>query len=244
MSDTSLPADQCPSHVAIIMDGNGRWAAQRGRPRTFGHRQGVEAVRRTLEACRDLGIRHLTLFGFSSENWRRPEQEVSELMRLMRHYLRSEIAEMHKHGIRLRIIGNRENLAPDIAQLMEQAEKLTAENDDFHLTMAISYGGRQEIVQAAQRIAASVKRGDIHPNAIDETVFSSFLDTSGLPDPDLLIRTSGEQRISNFLLWQMAYAELVFSPTLWPDFARQDLIDAIAEYNRRDRRFGAVASAP
>ena len=244
MSEMLLPSEQRPNHVAIIMDGNGRWAAQRGRPRTFGHRQGVEAVRRTLEACRDLGIRHLTLFGFSTENWRRPEQEVSELMRLMRHYLRSEIAEMHKHGIRLRIIGDRQNLAPDIVQLMAQAEKLTADNDDFHLTMAISYGGRQEIVHAAQRIAASVKRGDIHPNAIDETVFSSFLDTSGLPDPDLLIRTSGEQRISNFLLWQMAYAELVFSPTLWPDFARQDLIDAIAEYNRRDRRFGAVASAP
>ena len=244
MNDIHPDTDRLPSHVAIIMDGNGRWASQRGRPRTFGHRQGVEAVRRTLEACRDLDIRYLTLFGFSSENWRRPDGEVTELMRLMRHYLRAEMAELHKNGVRLRIIGDRQNLAPDIVQLMEQAEKLTAENDDFHLTMAISYGGRQEIVQAAQRIAASVKRGDIHPNAIDETVFSSFLDTSGLPDPDLLIRTSGEQRISNFLLWQMAYAELVFSPTLWPDFARQDLIDAIAEYNRRDRRFGAVASAP
>ena len=244
MSDTPSTSAQTPSHVAIIMDGNGRWASQRGRPRTFGHKAGVQAVRRTLEACRDLDIRYLTLFGFSSENWSRPEQEVSELMRLMRFYLRSEVAELHKNRVRLRVIGDRQNLASDIVQLIEQAETLTADHDEFHLTMAISYGGRQEIVQAAQRIASAVKRGDMHPNAIDETVFSSFLDTSGIPDPDLLIRTSGEQRISNFLLWQMAYAELVFSPTLWPDFARQDLIDAIAEYNRRDRRFGAVASAP
>jgi len=233
-----------PSHIAIIMDGNGRWAAERGLPRTMGHRQGVQAVRRTLESCKELGIRHLTLFGFSSENWQRPASEVSELMRLMRLYLRSEMAELHKNGIRLRIIGDRATLTADIVQLIEQAEKLTAENDAFYLTVAISYGGRQEIVSAAQKIAASVKRGDIHPNAIDDTVFSSFLDTSGLPDPDLLIRTSGEQRISNFLLWQMAYAELVFTPTLWPDFATQDLIDAIAEYNQRDRRFGAIASAP
>lgn len=233
-----------PDHIAIIMDGNGRWAASRGLPRTLGHREGVQAVRRTLDACKELGVRHLTLFGFSSENWQRPETEVSELMRLMRMYLRSEMADLHKNGIRLRIIGDRTRLTTDIVQLIEQAETLTAENTDFHLTVAISYGGRQEIVSAAQKIAASVKRGDIHPNAIDDTVFSSFLDTSGLPDPDLLIRTSGEQRISNFLLWQMAYAELVFTPTLWPDFAKQDLIDAIAEYNQRDRRFGAVASAP
>ncbi|MEM6901714.1 MAG: isoprenyl transferase [Pseudomonadota bacterium] len=235
--------NRLPQHVAIIMDGNGRWAQNRGLPRTVGHKQGADAVRRCLNACRDLDIRYLTLFGFSSENWNRPAGEVRELMRLMRHYLRAELAELHQNGIRLRVIGDRTRLTNDIVALIEQAESLTADNDDFHLTIAISYGGRQEIVTAAQRAAEAVRRGDMHPNAIDETVFSSFLDTSGLPDPDLLIRTSGEQRISNFLLWQMAYAELVFSPTLWPDFSAQDLIDAIQEFNRRDRRFGALASA-
>lgn len=233
-----------PAHVAIIMDGNGRWATQRNLPRTLGHRQGVEAVRRTMRACQELGIKHLTLFGFSSENWRRPADEVSELMRLMRVYLRAETADLHRNGIRLRVIGDRTRLAGDIITLIEQAETLTAGNTDFHLTVAISYGGRQEILRAAMQMAEAVASGALSTNDIDETRFSDFLDTRDIPDPDLLIRTSGEQRISNFLLWQMAYAELVFTPTLWPDFSRQDLIDAITEFNRRERRFGAIAGTP
>jgi len=241
---TGSAGRRLPKHVAIIMDGNGRWATQRGLPRTLGHKQGVTAVRRTLDACRDAGIRYLTLFGFSSENWTRPADEVGELMRLMRHYLRAETADLHRNGVRLRIIGDRSRLDRDIVDLIQRAESLTAGNTAFHLTVAISYGGRQEIVQAAKRIASAVSRGDIDSAAIDESMFSQFLDTRDLPDPDLLIRTSGEQRISNFLLWQMAYAELVFTGTLWPDFSAGDLNDAIEEFNRRDRRFGALAGAP
>lgn len=230
-------------HIAIIMDGNGRWATARGLPRTAGHRKGVEAVRRVCEAARDIGIGYLTLFGFSSENWRRPEGEISELMGLLRYYLRSEIAELHKSVTRLRVIGDRSRLAEDIVQLIAHAEDLTRDNHRFTLLIALSYGARDEVVQAARRLATAVRDGDLRPEEIDEARISGTLWTAGVPDPDLIIRTSGEKRLSNFLLWQAAYAEMVFVDTLWPDFGRRELEDAIAEYGRRDRRFGATVTA-
>ncbi|MCC6469297.1 MAG: isoprenyl transferase [Alphaproteobacteria bacterium] len=232
-----------PTHVAIIMDGNGRWAQARGLPRTAGHRQGAEAVRRTLIGAGDLGVRYLTLFGFSAENWRRPETEVSALMGLLRVYLRSEIAELHSKGARVRVIGDTARFAPDIAALIHQAEELTRDNTRINLTIALSYGGRQEITAAARTLAQEARAGRLDPGAITEALFETCLTTAGMPDPDLLIRTSGEKRISNFLLWQCAYAELFFSDTLWPDFDRHHLEEAIAEFNRRQRRFGAVAGA-
>ena len=237
----SRPAEP-PVHVAIIMDGNGRWAKARGLPRTAGHKKGVEAVRRTVEAARELGIGYLTIFSFSSENWRRPEEEVSDLMGLLRFYLRSEIAELHKAGIRLRVIGERARLSADIVRLIENAEELTAANTTMTLVVALSYGSRQEIVLAARRLAEDVKAGLIDPSAIDESAVSARLFTIDIPDPDLIVRTSGEQRLSNFLLWQSAYAEFVFTDTLWPDFTKRDLEAAIEEFHRRERRFGATTA--
>jgi len=231
-----------PQHVAIIMDGNGRWARARGLPRTAGHKKGAEAVQRTLEAANDLGIRYLTLFGFSSENWNRPEGEVFDLMGLLRRYLQSETAELYRKNIRIRVIGDRSRFSDDIVSLITTAEEMTAGNDGLNLTAALSYGGRQDIATAARVIAAKVAAGELSPDAIDEDVFGQHLWTHDLPDPDLMIRTSNEQRISNFLLWQCAYTELVFSDVLWPEFGRESLEKAVAEYNRRDRRFGAVAS--
>lgn len=229
-----------PQHVAIIMDGNGRWANKRGLPRTIGHKEGAETVRKVAEAASDLGIKYMTLFGFSTENWNRPPTEVSELMSLMRYYIKGNIAELHKNGVRLRIIGERHRLDADILQIVEHAEKTTAANDKLHLTIAFSYGARQEIVAAAQKLAFEVQAGTLRPEEIDQTRMSHALLTSDLPDPDLLIRTSGEKRISNFLLWQLAYTELVFLDTLWPDFGRNDLEEAITEYNGRERRYGGV----
>lgn len=229
-------------HVAIIMDGNGRWAKARGLPRTAGHKKGVDAVRRVITAARELDVRYLTLFGFSSENWRRPADEVGELMRLLRFYLRSEIAELHRNGVRLRIIGDRARLAPDIVQLIEAGEGRTAGNDGLTVMVALSYGGRQEIVDAARRLAADAAAGRIDPAAVDEAAFASRLYAPEVPDPDLVIRTSGEKRVSNFLLWQAAYAEFLFTDTLWPDFEKSDLEAAIDEYNRRERRFGATTA--
>ena len=231
-----------PQHVAIIMDGNGRWARARRLPRTAGHKKGAEAVQRTLEAANDLGIRYLTLFGFSSENWNRPEGEVFDLMGLLRRYLQSETAELHRKNIRIRVIGDRSRFSDDIVSLITTAEEMTAGNDGLNLTAALSYGGRQDIATAARMIAAKAAAGELSPDAIDEDVFGQHLWTHDLPDPDLMIRTSNEQRISNFLLWQCAYTELVFSDVLWPEFGRESLEKAVAEYNRRDRRFGAVAS--
>jgi undecaprenyl diphosphate synthase len=227
-----------PAHVAIIMDGNGRWAKARGLPRIQGHRRGAEAVRRTLTAAAELGISYLTLFGFSSENWKRPSDEVDDLMSLLRVYLRGEIAELHRQGVRVRIIGDRTRLAPDIVTLIVNAEQLTAENSRLTLIVALSYGGRHDIVQAAQRLAAEAAAGRLAPDRIDEANFAAYLYTAGIPDPDLLIRTSGEQRISNFLLWQTAYTELVFVDTLWPDFGMSDLEKAVREFHGRDRRYG------
>jgi undecaprenyl diphosphate synthase len=227
-------------HIAIIMDGNGRWAAARSLPRTMGHRAGIEAVRRVLEAARELPISHLTLYSFSSENWRRPLEEIGELMQLLRFYLRSELASLHKEGVRVKIIGERKKLPEDIVDLIDHAEELTQDNKSLTLTLALNYGGRQEITAAARGLAKAVARGQLQPDAIDEHVLQSFLFTGGMPDPDLVIRTSGEKRISNFLLWQLAYAEFVFLDVLWPDFSAQHLADAIAEYQRRERRYGAT----
>jgi len=229
-------------HIAIIMDGNGRWAAGRGLPRTMGHRAGIEAVRRTLKAARELPVSHLTLYSFSAENWRRPAEEIGELMGLLRYYLRSELAALHKEGIRVKIIGDRKKLPTDIVDLITHAEELTQDNKDLTLTLALSYGGRQEITAAARGLAKAVGRGELKADAIDEHVMQSFLLTGGMPDPDLVIRTSGEKRISNFLLWQSAYAEFVFLDVLWPDFSSEHLADAINEFQRRERRFGDTSA--
>ena len=238
MTLSADPPRPPPRHIAIIMDGNGRWAKARGLPRIAGHRRGADAVRRTLEAAGDFGVPYLTLFGFSSENWKRPHDEVDDLMGLLRHYLRGEIAELHRNGVRLRVIGDRTRLSLDIVALIDNAEGLTRDNRAINLTVALSYGGRAEIVEAARSVAAKAAAGRLAPEAIDENLIAAHLFTADLPDPDLLIRTSGEQRISNFLLWQCAYAELVFTKTLWPDFGRDDLEQAIAEFGGRERRYG------
>jgi undecaprenyl diphosphate synthase len=232
-----------PRHIAIIMDGNGRWAKARGMPRIAGHRSGAEAVRRTTVAAAELGISYLTLFGFSSENWKRPSAEVSDLMGLLRHYLRGEIAELQRNGVRLKVIGELDRLAPDIVALIDRAVQLTRHNTTVTLTIALAYGGRAEIVAAVRAIAARVACGSLAADAVDEDCLSRHLLTAGTPDPDLLIRTSGEQRISNFLLWQCAYAELIFTKTFWPDFAKSDLERAIEEYCGRERRYGASLAA-
>jgi undecaprenyl diphosphate synthase len=230
-----------PAHVAIIMDGNGRWAKARGLPRVAGHRRGGEAVRRAVTAAAELGISYLTLFGFSSENWKRPAHEVDDLMTLLRHYLRGEVADLHRNNVRVRVIGDRLRLAPDIVTLIDNTEALTVENTGLRLSVALSYGGRAEIAGAARRIAEAAMAGQLRPDQIDETVFARYLLTADMPDPDLVIRTSGEQRLSNFLLWQTAYSEFVFIDTLWPDFTKTDLERALSEFHGRERRYGATA---
>ncbi len=229
-----------PDHVAIIMDGNGRWAKARGLPRAMGHRNGAEAVRRTVEAAAELGISYLTLFGFSAENWNRPKQEIGDLMGLLRIYLKSEIAELHRKGVRLMVVGDRERFEPDLVKLIEGAEARTAENKRLTLILALSYGGRQEMVAAARSLARDAASGALDPESINEDMVASRLYTADIPDPDLLIRTSGELRISNFLLWQLAYTELVFLDTLWPDFSAEDFDVAVREFNNRERRYGAA----
>ena len=229
-----------PQHVAIIMDGNGRWAKARGLPRVAGHRRGADAVRRVVRGAGELGIPVLTLFAFSTENWTRPADEVNDLMGLLRHYLRNELEELHKNGARLRVIGNRDGLAADIVRDIADAEKMTHANGRIDVNICINYGARDEILQATRNLARRVAAGELAAEDIDETRFEQELLTAGVPDPDLLIRTSGEQRISNFLLWQCAYAELVFVDTLWPDFGKDHLEQAIAEFRRRERRYGGV----
>lgn len=229
-----------PRHVAIIMDGNGRWARGRGLPRAVGHKYGAETVRKTVEAAIDLGVGYLTLFGFSSENWNRPLGEVSDLMGLLRRYLSKEMAELHAKGVRIRVIGERERLDADIVSLIEQSEQLTHHNTTLNLTLALSYGGRSAIALAARRIAEQVQAGTLRAEMVGEEHLRGSLETVDLPDPDLLIRTSGEQRISNFMLWECAYSEFVFIDTLWPDFSRDQFADAIAEFGRRNRRYGAT----
>jgi len=241
------PADERPEtgaalHVAIIMDGNGRWAKARGLPRSAGHKRGADAVKRVVKGAGALGVRYLTLFGFSSENWQRPEPEVRDLMGLLRYYLENDIAELVDNGIRLHVIGDRSRFSPETVALIEEAERKTGANTKMDLTIALSYGGRQEIIAATRSLARACAEGRMTPEAIDEAAFSSRLFTAGTPDPDLLIRTSGEQRISNFLLWQLAYTELVFTDTLWPDFGQAELEAAIATYRSRERRYGAVTS--
>jgi undecaprenyl diphosphate synthase len=231
-----------PSHVAIIMDGNGRWAAARGLPRSEGHRRGVEALRKTVRAAGDLGISILTIFSFSSENWSRPASEIRDLMGLLRRFIRNDLAELHRNGVKVRVIGERGDLEPEIRRLLEEAEELTRDNDRLTLVVAFNYGARQEIARAANRIAAEVAAGRLASGAVTAELIGQHLDAPDLPDPDLIIRTSGEQRLSNFLLWQAAYSELVFVPLYWPDFDRAALENAIAEYRRRERRFGGLAA--
>jgi undecaprenyl diphosphate synthase len=237
----SQPADGCapPTHVAIIMDGNGRWAAARGLPRIAGHRAGAQAVRRVIEAAIRHQVGWLTLYAFSSENWRRPVAEVLDLTGLLRHYVRNEVAELHETGVRLRFIGDRSRFDADIQEDLRRAEQKTAGNTRLNVVVALSYGARAEIVAAARRVAEAARAGKLDPAALTEERLASELDTVGIPDPDLILRTSGEQRLSNFLLWQGAYAELVFLDVLWPDFGQAHFADALAEFARRERRFGA-----
>jgi undecaprenyl diphosphate synthase len=236
------PAFHMPRHVAIIMDGNGRWAAARGLPRAEGHRRGVEALRRTIRAAGELGIKYVTIFSFSAENWSRPASEIGELMGLLRRFIRNDLAELHKSNVRVRIIGEREGLDTDIVRLLSEAEELTRNNDGLVLVVAFNYGARQEIARAARRIMDAVARGTLAPADITMESVGRFLDAPDVPDPDLVIRTSGEQRLSNFLLWQSAYSELVFVPTYWPDFDRATLEAAIREYHQRERRFGGLVA--
>ncbi len=229
-----------PRHVAIIMDGNGRWAASRGLPRVAGHNRGADAVRGAVRNCVDLGIGYLTLYAFSSENWKRPADEVSDLMGLLRLYLRRELEDLSKNGVKLKVIGDRDALDSDIQDLIEDAEQQTRDNGALTLTVALNYGGRNEIIGAARAIAEAAASGRLGPEDITSEVFEAHLHTHGLPDPDLIIRTSGEHRLSNFLLWQCAYAELVFTPVLWPDFGLDELAAAIREYHGRERRYGGA----
>ncbi len=224
------------------MDGNGRWAKARGLPRAAGHRAGVEALRKTVRAAGDLGIEWLTVYAFSSENWSRPKSEVSDLMGLLKLFIRRDLAEIHQAGVRVRMIGERDGLSPDIRALVDEAEALTAENKAMNLVIAFNYGSRDEIARAARTIAAAAAAGTLDPSEIDAESFSAFLDTRLIPDPDLVIRTSGEMRLSNFLMWQAAYSELVFMPCYWPDFGRDQLVDAIESFARRERRFGGVVA--
>jgi undecaprenyl diphosphate synthase len=233
---------EAPRHVAVIMDGNGRWAAARGLPRSEGHRRGVEALRRTVRAAGELGIGILTIFSFSSENWARPAAEVRDLMALLRRFIRNDLAELHGNNVRVRVIGERAGLQPDILRLLAEAEELTRHNDGLLLVVAFNYGARQEIARAAQRIVAAVQAGELDRAAVTADNLARFLDAPDIPDPDLIIRTSGEQRLSNFLLWQAAYSELVFVSTLRPDFDRAVFEQALAEYRRRERRFGGLVA--
>jgi undecaprenyl diphosphate synthase len=233
---------EMPRHVAVIMDGNGRWAAARGLPRVEGHRRGVEALRRTVRAACDIGIGFLTIFSFSSENWSRPPAEIRDLMGLLRRFIRNDLADLHKSNVRVRIIGDRDNLERDISLLLQEAEELTRDNDGLTLVVAFNYGSRQEIARAARRLAIEMTEGRLRADEITPDLLARHLHAPDIPDPDVIIRTSGEQRLSNFLLWQAAYSELVFVPINWPDFDRATLEGAIAEYHRRERRFGGLAA--
>ncbi|MEM6634973.1 MAG: polyprenyl diphosphate synthase [Pseudomonadota bacterium] len=230
-----------PEHVAIIMDGNGRWAEARGRPRLFGHQNGARAVRDIVESCPELGVKYLTLFAFSTENWKRTQAEVSGLMTLFKRYIRKEAESLVRHGVCVRFIGDRVRLEPVLVAMMDELEALTAQNQTLHLTIAINYGGRDEVARATQRLAREVAAGKLDPETVDETTLAGFLDTCVLPDPDLVIRTSGEARISNFLLWQSAYSEYEFVDTLWPDFTSAEFARILNAFEKRERRYGAIA---
>ncbi len=232
-----------PRHVAIIMDGNGRWANVRGLPRSMGHRKGVEAVREAVRAAAELGVEYLTLFAFSSENWSRPESEVSDLMGLLKTFVRRDLQTLHKENVRIRVIGDRSNLRSDILPLLLEAEERTRDNTAITLVIAFNYGARDEIARAVRSLAGDVAAGILHPADVTPERISAQLDTADIPDPDLIIRTSGEERLSNFLLWQAAYAELMFIPEFWPDFSRETFHNALRNYARRERRFGGVTAA-
>lgn len=229
-----------PRHVAIIMDGNGRWAKERGLPRSLGHRQGVEAVRRTVKAAIELGIEYLTIYSFSSENWSRPADEISDLMGLMKRFIRRDLADLHHQGVCIRILGERDRVDPELMTLIDEAVELTRANTNLTLVIAFNYGARAEIAKAARRLAEAVREGLIDASDITPEHLAGALDTCGMPDPDLLIRTSGEMRLSNFLLWQTAYTEFVFLDTFWPDFDRSALEAAITQFRSRERRFGGL----
>jgi undecaprenyl diphosphate synthase len=235
--------DAPPRHIAIIMDGNGRWAKARGLPRSEGHRRGVEALRVAVRAAGEIGIEMVTIFSFSSENWMRPASEIRDLLGLLRRFIRHDLAELHRNNVRVRIIGARDDLDPDIRRLLEEAEELTRANSGLVLVVAFNYGSRQEIARAARRVAEKVAAGAIAPEGVTAELLGQHLDLPDVPDPDLIIRTSGEQRLSNFLLWQAAYSELVFLPMHWPDFDRAALENALAEYRRRERRFGGLVAS-
>ena len=237
-----LDLSKMPKHLAIIMDGNGRWAQQRMLKRIIGHQRGAETVQMVVDQASSLGIGYLTLFAFSSENWSRPKLEVQALMTLLKKYIRTELRRMLKNNIRFNVIGNRADLPDEVNVILDEALQQTAPNTGMVLTLALSYGGRQEIVRAATRIAQKVHEGQLHPEQITDTLFSQHLDTAGLPDPDLLIRTSGEMRISNFLLWQLAYAELYFTDINWPDLTIDALHSALADFQARERRFGMTSA--
>ena len=229
-----------PRHIAIIMDGNGRWAKERGLPRREGHRAGAESVREMVETCRELGVEFLTVYAFSSENWRRPRNEIRALMRLLNRFLEEKAEELMRQNVRLAAIGNLDRLPPDTRQRLDDAIERTAPNTAMTLVLALSYGSREEITEAARSLVADAAEGRLRPEEVTEELLASRLYTAGIPDPDLLIRTSGEMRISNFLLWQISYAEIIIVPKFWPDFRRNDLLEAVQEYSRRHRRFGAV----
>lgn len=229
-----------PRHVAIIMDGNGRWAQSRGRPRLFGHHAGARRVREIVEACPDLGVKYVTIFAFSTENWKRTQVEVAGLMSLFRRYIKKEAKALHDEGVRVRFIGDRVRLDRKLVDMMDELEEYTSGNDRVHLTIALNYGGRDEVARATKRLAQDVATGKLDPESVDEETLPKYLDTHVLPDPDLVIRTSGEARISNFLLWQSAYAEYEFIETLWPDFTAEIFAGLVQNYGARDRRFGAV----
>lgn len=242
MRDVKRRSPDVPAHVGVIMDGNGRWALKRGLPRLEGHRRGVDALRVTVRAAIDFGLDYLTVYSFSMENWSRPVEEVTDLMGLLKRFIRHDLADLHKLNVRVRIIGARDNLKPDIRLLLEEAETVTKNNTSLTLVVAFNYGSRQEITGAVRIIAQKLAAGLITPSEIDEQFLAAHLDTAGIPDPDLIIRTSGEQRLSNFLMWQAAYSEFVFLPIHWPDFDRQAFAQALAEFSVRDRRFGGVTA--
>jgi undecaprenyl diphosphate synthase len=239
---TPIDLRQLPDHVAIIMDGNGRWAKKKGFSRIRGHQQGADAVREIVTLSREIGIQWLTLYAFSEENWKRPAHEVQALMKLLNRFLKNELGEMQENGIRLKTIGRMSRLPKRTREILTETIERTSSNTEMTLTLALSYGGRQEILDAVLKIADQVKRGEINAHEITEQVISDALYTSGMPDPDLLIRTSGEYRISNFLLWQISYSELYITPTLWPDFCKNEYLEAIREYQKRDRRFGGTGT--
>lgn len=240
--DQEQPAAHAPLHVAIVMDGNGRWAKRRGLPRQVGHPKGVDAIRRVVEAAPDQGVRYLTLYAFSTENWRRPAGEVAEVMRLLKLYVNSDLDKLAREGVKVRILGRRAGLPADVAEIVERAERQTAHNDKFFLQVAFNYGGRADIIDAARALAAEAAAGAVAPEDITEDMLQSRLSTGGIPDPDLVIRTSGEQRLSNFLLWETAYSEFVFQDVLWPDYDAEHLRIAIEEFKKRERRYGGAVA--